>query len=338
MIVPVYNGEEVLPKCLEGIFSSEFKDLEVIVVNDGSTDESARIATEKGATVIPSERPRSGPAAARNEAANRANGDILVFVDADVVVAPDAFGRIARAFDEERGISALFGSYDDEPGETNFLSQYRNLLHHYVHQTSGRDASTFWAGLGAVRRDVFLENGGFDAVQFEVPSIEDIEFGARIRRAGHRILLLKDVRGKHLKRWSPWSVLRTDILCRAFPWSKLILTREGLMNDMNLKTSDRLSAGLVGFAALLVPFLFWEPLLVVPLLAVLVGVVILNRRLFGFYYRKKGLIFTFGAFFWQLAYFFYSGVTFAVCWVLYALPRLLSLGKRRDADGTGQIN
>ena len=54
---------------------------------------------------------------------------------------------------EEPGIAAVFGSYDDEPGAPNLVSQYRNLLHHFVHQTGRTEASTFWTGCGAVRRD-----------------------------------------------------------------------------------------------------------------------------------------------------------------------------------------
>ncbi len=75
-----------------------------------------------------------GPARARNLGASQARGEILLFVDADVTIPPGAIGQVVKVFKREPGIAALFGSYDDEPAESNFLSQYRNLLHHYVHQ------------------------------------------------------------------------------------------------------------------------------------------------------------------------------------------------------------
>src|SRR5205807_8681242 len=62
--------------------------------------------------------------------------------------------------------------------------------------------STFWAGLGAVRRDAFEAVGGFDAERYLVPSVEDIDLGARLATTGHRIELDPAVQGTHLKAWS----------------------------------------------------------------------------------------------------------------------------------------
>ena len=147
VIIPVYNGRDFLRKCLEGLLSSTYPSFEMLVVNDCSSDDSAEIAAAKGARVI-STQMRSGPGAARNLAAEAAVGEILLFVDADVVVTPTTLGQVARRFEDLPEISALFGSYDDEPAEKNFLSQYKNLQHHFVHQHSSRAASTFWSGLG----------------------------------------------------------------------------------------------------------------------------------------------------------------------------------------------
>jgi len=126
---------------------------------------------------------RHGPAYARNRGAELARGDILFFVDADVVLAADATAQVRDAFREDPQLAAVFGSYDDAPAATNFLSRYKNLLHHHVHQTSRADASTFWAGCGAIRAAMLARAGGFDE-SFRRPSIEDIELGRRLRRAG----------------------------------------------------------------------------------------------------------------------------------------------------------
>ena len=238
VVIPVYNGRKFLDRCLDAISASLYRSFEVIVVDDRSTDDSAEICRRKGANVL-STGTRSGPAAARNLAAETAKGEILVFIDADVVVKPDTIGKVARGFEVHPEISALFGSYDDEPAEKNFLSQYKNLQHHFVHQNSSPEASTFWSGLGAIRRDVFIANGGFDCKKFSVPSIEDIDLGFRLRRSGHRILLDAGIQAKHLKKWEVRSHLRTEIFCRALPWSQLIVENAGMINDMNLKTADR---------------------------------------------------------------------------------------------------
>ncbi len=333
VIVPVYNGEKFLPRCLDALFASDHSNFEVIVVDDGSTDDSAKISRAKGAKVISSRRRQSGPAAARNLAAKQAKGEILLFIDADVVVKRDTISKTAKRFSENPEFSALFGSYDDAPFEKNFLSQYKNLQHHFVHQTSSPEASTFWTGLGAIRRDVFLEMDGFDCERFQVPSIEDIELGARLRTAGHRILLDRDIQAKHLKKWKIGGLIKTEIFCRAVPWSKLILTSQGLVNDMNLKTADRASAGFVALTLLTIPLVFFEPLLLILLLGFLLAVFLLNLKIFRFFALKKGKIFALLTYPWLFFYFFYSGAAFVFCWFRYALPSAFSL-KEKELEST----
>lgn len=327
VIIPVYNGESFLEQCLDGIFASEYPSFEVVVVDDGSTDNSARIAHEKGARVLTTPRPRSGPAAARNLAAKAVRSDVLLFIDADVVVKADTISRVAELFQQHPEIDALFGSYDDEPEQKNFLSQYRNLLHHFVHQNSNREASTFWTGLGAIRRDIFVKIGGFDCKQFSVPSIEDIELGTRLRASGYRIILDKEIQAKHLKKWRVGSMIKTDIFCRALPWSRLILTNQAMINDLNLKTADRASAILSGLSIAIFPFIFLYPSLIVLFLSFLIAILLLNRKIFSFFARKRGLVFAVLAFPWQLLYFFYSGITFTFCWFRYYLPQVLGFSK-----------
>jgi len=324
VVIPIYNGSKFLPTCLDAVFASTYRSFEVIIVDDCSTDDSAEISRQSGARVLSTAK-RSGPGSARNLAAESALGEILFFVDADVVVRPNTIGLVVDRFQKCPQISALFGSYDDEPAEKNFLSQYKNLQHHFVHQNSSPDASTFWAGLGAIRRDVFLEHGGFDCAKFAMPMIEDIDLGFRLRKAGHQILLDPSIQAKHLKKWQVMSHLRTEILCRALPWSRLILEDEGMINDMNLKTQDRLSAGLVGFGLLLVPLTIWYPALIILLVGILLAIIYLNRQLLYFFAGKRGLLFAAMTLPWQLLYFFYSGVVFVLCWFRYRIPQILGM-------------
>lgn len=331
VIVPVYNGASFLDRCLDALFDSTLKPSEVIVVDDCSTDDSADICRRKGVTVISTAK-NSGPAVARNLAAGIATGEILLFVDADVVVKPDTVARVAERFANDPEISALFGSYDDEPGEPNFLSQYKNLQHHYVHQISSPEASTFWSGLGAIRRNVFVEFGGFDEKKFATPSIEDIELGFRLRRSGHKIRLDREIQAKHLKKWGAASHFRTEIVSRAIPWSKLILESQGLVNDMNLKTKDRMSAVFLALALCSVPLVFLSPALAVLPLLSLTAIAGLNWGILSFFRAKKGLWFAIRAFPLLVFYFLYSGATFAACWALYSLPNVIFGRRRTDPD------
>ena len=320
VIIPVYNGEKFLPGCLDAIASSSYKKYELIVVDDGSTDDSARISRERGALVLKMSR-QSGPAGARNFGAQKARGEVLLFVDADVVVKPDTLERVASNSIKHPEIAAVFGSYDDEPAEKNFISQYKNLFHRFVHQQSRIEAATFWAGCGAIRRDVFLAMDGFNAERYPRPAIEDIELGYRMRTNGHRILLDKQLQAKHLKRWTLRSMLHADIFCRAVPWSMLIFESKGLLNDLNLQTSDRISVGLLGLSMVMLPFSVFRPELLLLIVVMLALIAVLNHKLYRFFVNRKGIAFAILAFPLHLFYYLYSAVTFVLCWFTYQLRR-----------------
>jgi len=310
VIIPVYNNTRDLPECLSAVrASAKNLDAEIIVVDDASTDETPTVAAAMGVRVLKLSR-NSGPGAARNFGAQHARGEILFFVDADVVVAPSVLDRTVRTLDTRPEYAAVFGSYDARPRARGLVSQYRNLLHHFVHQQGNPEASTFWAGCGAIRREIFLAVGGFDAEHYPRPSIEDIDLGLRLRQAGHRILLDREIQGTHLKQWKLRNVIRTDITCRAVPWSRLILTSREVPNDLNLKRSQRVSVALVLLATGLLPLALWKVgLLVVPLVA-LVTVVALNRTLFAFLWKERGLGFAIGCVPLHLLYFIYSGLSY----------------------------
>jgi glycosyltransferase involved in cell wall biosynthesis len=243
VIVPVYNSARFLRSCLEHLRQSTDTDYECIVVDDGSTDDSAATAREFGVRVIQGGG-RRGPAYARNLGAREATGDILFFIDADVCVYPHTLTRVRSNFNQDPALSAVIGSYDDQPESQDFLSMYRNLMHCYVHHNARREACTFWSGCGAIRKSVFQEYSGFDE-SYDRPAIEDIELGYRMARDGKKMVLDASIMVKHLKRWSFLGLVKTDIVDRGIPWTELILRDRKLPNDLNLQLSQRVSVALV---------------------------------------------------------------------------------------------
>lgn len=217
-ISPATNNPKTLARCLAAIEQATAAPEDVIVVKDPALRH---------------------PALARNAGARKAVGDVLVFVDADVTVHPDAFVRIRDAFATDPYLVGLFGSYDDAPEAPGMVSVFRNLLHHHLHQAGAGPASTFWADLGAMRRDAFEASGGF----MRHP-IEDIDLGMRMSKSGARIRLDPTVQGKHLKDWSLWSMLRTDLRIHDIPWVVLLLEHRGSasLSTLNLGWRHRLSA------------------------------------------------------------------------------------------------
>jgi hypothetical protein len=225
-VVPATDDPPTLASCLAAIHAAESPPEEIVVVTEGG-----------------------GPADARNTGAGDATGDVLVFVDADVLPHADAFARIRRAFDDDPALTAVFGSYDDHPAAPGAVSGFRNLLHHHVHQQGAGRATTFWAGLGAMRAEAFHAAGGFDAKRYRLPSVEDIELGTRIVRGGGRIVLDPALQGTHLKEWTLGSMVRTDFRQRGIPWAELLLGGGMDAGALNLGWHHRASAAVSLWAA-----------------------------------------------------------------------------------------
>jgi len=176
IIIPFHRGLEFLERSLRAV-TPLVPDSELIVAADAPVDDCRALAERFGARVLILPGPR-GPGVTRNRAAACATGDVLIFVDADVVVAPEALTQVSRIFAEHPDVDAVFGAYDERPADPGFVSQYKNLAHSFIHQSSATVAETFWAGFGAVRRHVFEAVGGFDE-RFSRPSVEDIDLGYR---------------------------------------------------------------------------------------------------------------------------------------------------------------
>lgn len=325
VVIPVYNADGTLERCLRAIRGSTTPVREIIVVDDGSTDASVEVARRLGARVFEGS-PHRGPAAARNFGARMATGDIVLFLDADVCVRPDSVERIVARFDDEPSMDGIIGSYDSSPAAPNFLSQYKNLQHCFVHQTAQPRASTFWTGCGAIRREFFLTTEGFDT-RWTKPSVEDIEFGARIIRDGAQIRLDPALQVTHLKRWALGNLLRTEIFDRAIPWTMLILRDGRMPNDLNTEVLQRISVALIWAA----PLLAWKNWLWAAM--AIAFVVALNVPFYRFLARRRGLLFAVRAIPMHLLYFAYSGAGLACGIVAYAFGRQRAQ-KRKVAAST----
>ena len=310
VIIPVHNGGENLQRCLQALSASIRPADEVIVVDDGSTEQSANIASSFHAQVISLIGAPHGPAFARNRGAEVARGDLLVFLDADVLAHPNTLGLFEKYFAENPEVAAIFGSYDASPPGRGLVSRYKNLLHHYTHQHSQREASTFWAGCGSIRRNVFSQIGGFTE-SYARPSIEDIELGVRLRQATCRVWLCKDIQVTHLKNWTLQSMLTSDIRDRAIPWTRLILQQGRLSTDLNLDNKNRLGAMVAWLAVLSFLIGIISTPVFIGTLLLLVAVVLLNRDLYIFFARHGGFRFALVAIGLHILYLLYSSLIFA---------------------------
>ncbi len=223
VVVPAGNAARYLDRCLDALLASSLPraDWELIVVDDASTDDTPAIAVARADRVITVPGSPRGPAYARNRSLEACRGEILVFVDPCVAVHPDALARLVGALDADLDISAVSGRWDWRPTQGGLAAGYR-LLCQSLEQRSG-DTTTFWAGLGAVRASVFSQVGPFDEWHYPCASVEDREFGHRMRLAGLRIVRVDAARATSLDTAGLRAILFDDLRRFVVPETRLAL-------------------------------------------------------------------------------------------------------------------
>jgi len=313
-IVAARNAAPTLARCLDALLAQATDEVELIVVDDHSTDETRAIALRYPVKLI--ELPQhAGVSAARNRGAEAARGELLFFLDADVILAPGGMRRVLATMSRPE-VGALIGSYDAYPDDVSIVSQFKNLAHHYFHQHSHLEATTFWGACGAVRRECFFAAGGFDEKRFKLPSIEDVELGYRLIDQSVRIVLDPALQVKHLKKWTLTSLVATDVTRRAIPWTLLWMERRRPHHDLNFSYDQRIAAMMSVALVLAILLSLANPYLWIVVGALLIVAYQLNRGLFMLL-TKGGPRLAIAGFFLQQLYYLYSLFGLAMGSALY---------------------
>ncbi|MEO1721933.1 MAG: glycosyltransferase [Pseudomonadota bacterium] len=288
-VVPAFNAGGFIEPCIAALRATGFAPAEIIVVDDASTDDTVARCRAAGVEPLRLEG-NSGPSAARDAGLRASDAPIVLFVDADVFVAPDGRAVAAAFFAENPGYAAVFGAYDDAPLIDTRLSRLRNLLHRHVHRSEAGDAVTFWTGLGALRREAYEAVGGFSPTS---RFMEDVELGMKMAQAGYKIRLLPTLEGKHAKEWRFFELLRTDIWGRAVPWVRLMRSTFGRSLPMTHAASvwGRLSVLSVGVGLLAVPGLLIVPGFALGVIVLsLLALGLINRSFLGSLWKRRGAL------------------------------------------------
>jgi GT2 family glycosyltransferase len=248
IVIPVYNAEATLAECLTRVFQAPFESFEVVLVDDGSTDRSRAIAQTFPVRIVPSPG-RVGPAVARNIGARAAVGEILFFIDSDVMLRPDSLARLADAF-EDPTVDAVCGVQSAEMRHQDLVSQYKNLWMRWTYLRHTGSVPLFYTTAAAMRRDAFLRVGGFDE-SYATPNVEDTAFGQKLARLGLSVRVHPWLEVEHVKQYSLRSLLRTDFL-RAVSLTRLKLRHPDALaeNNTSVPTSYIASVGVIGLGVL----------------------------------------------------------------------------------------
>ncbi len=221
IIIPMYNSEKTIRECLGHVYNSDYKNFEVIVVDDGSTDNSTKIASKFPCKLIKLKK-NKGWSIARNTGAQEAKGEILVFIDSDILIKKRTLNQILASFNEKLNVSLVVGVISKENKYSNFSSQYKTLRLHYSYMQMPKHISMTSCQITAIKRGVFEKSGCFDK---EYDGVEDTELGQRLTTRGHKIYLNKKIQVMHNQKYSFLGLLKKDFK-RAILWTKLLLRGE----------------------------------------------------------------------------------------------------------------
>ncbi|MBI4548518.1 MAG: glycosyltransferase [Ignavibacteriae bacterium] len=208
IVVPVKNGSSTLDPCLRSIKRSYYKNIEVIVADDHSTDNSTDVAGRFNCTVISVE-DGHGANNARNFGAKHAKGDILVFIDSDIMVRRETILGIVETLEEE-GLDAVVGIYTARHRHETFVSQYKNLWVRYSYLKSPPAIDWLFGAISGIKRPAFEKLGGFNVDLLAHRGHDDIELGKRFARANLSISMNMDIEVEHLKNYTLRSFIKNE--------------------------------------------------------------------------------------------------------------------------------
>jgi len=291
IIVPTYNSEKTLKSCLTGIRNSHDKDYEVIVVDDGSVDEGTSLIAKEYADNVIEHRDNLGRSHARNTGVKHTQGDILLFIDSDVVIRPDTITKIKDYFHSHPEIDAVSGLLSTEHPHQNFFSQYKNLYMNYIFSKLPERVNFLYGSCHAVRRDALVPYGT------DVKIADDTELGQRLVRRGSQIAFLRDLDVVHLKEYSFKSFVINDfripfdwanIFIRYRGWKQLNQNKTGYLHSPQEQLVSVVLAPVILLLSL-VSFVFHSVWIPTAMLGVLWYV--LNHRFFVFMSKERGVTF-----------------------------------------------
>ncbi len=209
LIVPTYNRQALLRRCLDAATTQHYPDYEVIVVDDGSTDNTGEMVRSEFPQVrYIRQEPNRGPAAARNRGIAAATGAIIAFTDDDCLVPADFLIRLAEGYQQHPEVAGV-GGYLEAPDNVlqhNIFAQFEAYVTHHIYHAGpepyvgGFECPAGGTNSMSYRKQVLEEVGGFDEI-FPVPGGEDADLKWRVVQRSY-LLLYVPVKVLHLHEYT----------------------------------------------------------------------------------------------------------------------------------------
>ncbi|MBL7031566.1 MAG: glycosyltransferase family 2 protein [Nitrospira sp.] len=285
IVIPTYNSAKFMPNLLDSIFKNKIDDMEVVIVDDLSTDDTVEIAKKYPVSVIELEK-NGGPARARNIGVGEAKGDIIFFLDSDVVVMDGTIKEVEDYFRNDPSAQCVIGICATEPLNKGFVPKYMAMFE-YIHllDTPGNKVTVFAPRCGAIKKELFRDLGGYRE-KYKGADVEDFELARRICKV-ENIYLNPKILVRHQFVNNSEEAIK-NYFKRAVMWIHLFLKDKQFDNAGPTSPSNGIAAicSFMSILALLTaPFLGWT----LPLFSLLiVTFVFVNLRWWNFMRKEAG--------------------------------------------------
>ena len=290
IVIPNYNNEGTIGKCLEAAFASDYTNFEVIVVDDHSDDSSVEIIRTFPCKLISAQR-RSGTSKARNLGAQNSRGEIIFFTDADCLLQKDTLSIVNNIFPEVATDLIIGGTYTRIPYDDNFYSIFQSEFVNYFETKSAADPDYIAAHAMIISSAYFKESGGFPEVF--LPIIEDVEFSHRARKAGGKLIIQPTIQVQHIFGFSLVRSLRNAFRKTTY-WTMYSLKNNDLLTDSGC-ASKELKVDVISFVTSLLLLISWillrNPVFLYILPVTFFSNIIINRQLFKAFYESGSSLF-----------------------------------------------
>jgi Glycosyl transferase family 2 len=295
IVVPSRDSVSSLRSVLAAIRATELPPdkYELIVVDDASTDGSPTVAARFADKIIRLTGMPVGPAYARNRGAELAQGEIVAFVNPDVLVEPNTLPAMLSILAENSGIDAVSASREDSP-DANFVSQYWNLLLRFGEQRHSGAVGDLASGCSAMRRSVLMSAGMYDEWRFGSGCLEGLELGQRLHRGAHGVLVSRNIQVMHLKEWSVRSVCRevwsrSRMLTRSLGYqsTRAVVPSEVVITLTRAMPPVFAAVSVIALSGAFLPEPSWQAKATIAM----VGILVANLPVYRYYAEMRGLAF-----------------------------------------------
>lgn len=300
IVIPNYNKGSVLEKTLQSIFANPLSDLEVIVVDDASTDDSVdRVKKYPCRLVVLPE--HSGASKARNTGASISTGDFLFFIDSDCLLMEKTLLHVRRAIERWGKDKVIIGgTYSRVPYDEGFFSLFQSVFVNYS-ELKRKEPDYIATHAMIIRRSDFLSNGGFR--EDFLPILEDIEFSHRLKGRGYRLVIDQGILVQHVFNFDLLRSMK-NAFRKSYYWTIYSAKKGDILADSGTASLELKINGLIFSINLLslIAFSYYDKPLFLALFFLFLFINLsISRGLILAFYQAGGITFAFKAVLYYLS-------------------------------------